>query len=84
MDDNYLDKQGIYKEKIKERIKSQQLKTIQETAMIPYLVMGIKALNQKIEEQSQRIDIIDQAMIKTHDIINEVSSQTDQKIEDVK
>lgn len=84
MDDDYLDKQGIDKEKIKERIKSQQLKTISESAMIPYVIMGIKALNEKIENQTRRIDIIDQAMMKTHEIINEVSSQADQKIEEVK
>ncbi|KAL4436489.1 hypothetical protein ABPG74_003055 [Tetrahymena malaccensis] len=83
MSDQYLEQKKFDKEKVKESLKAQQTKTINETAMIPYLILGIKGLNEKIEQHNQRLDVIDQAMMKTHEIINEVSCQTDQKIQDV-
>ena len=44
MDDAYLETQGITKEKVKQLIEENKQKTIQESSLIPYVIMSIKAM----------------------------------------
>ena len=46
MSDDYLSEKGIDKEKVKEKQERNKKLTIGESAMIPYVIMGIKAIDQ--------------------------------------
>lgn len=50
MDDDYIKEQGFDREKVLAKIKSQQTKAINETALISYVIMGMKALNDNISK----------------------------------
>ena len=52
MNDNYLAENGIDKQKVLEKQERNKKLTIGESAMIPYVVMGIKALNTNLEKNS--------------------------------
>ena len=45
MSDDYLAENGIDKQKILEKQERNKKLTIGESAMIPYVIMGLKALN---------------------------------------
>ena len=46
MSDDYLEENGIDKQKILEKQERNKRLTIAESAMIPYVIMGLKAMDQ--------------------------------------
>ena len=50
MNDNYLEENGIDKQKVLEKQERNKKLTIGESALIPFLIMGIKALNTNLSE----------------------------------
>ena len=53
MDDAYLITQGITKEKVKQIIDENKQKTIQESSLIPYVIMSIKAMKNGFDTYSE-------------------------------
>ena len=52
LSDDYLEENGIDKQKILEKQERNKKLMIGESAMIPYVIMGIKVLNTNLEKNS--------------------------------
>lgn len=92
MNQKYLDEKGIDLEKVKERQKQNHKKTIGETQMIPYVIMGIKAMNEnmkndklqlldRIERLEETLHNMNEAMYKTLERVDVIADQTNVKLE---
>lgn len=77
MSDIYLASKGIDKQKVLERQQQNKKLTINESSMIPYLVMGIKAIEQNRQESDSRMESINEKL----EITNQAVEQSLQLIE---
>ena len=53
MNDDYLTAQGIDKDNVKQVIIENKQKTIQESSLIPYVIMSIKAIKNEFDNYSE-------------------------------
>lgn len=83
MDDEYLKKNGIDKEKVLERQAENKKLTINEAAMTPYLIMAFKAMHTNMQRDNQEIRDRLQIIEEKLDIFNGAMYQTQAKIDQV-
>ena len=80
MSDNYLEENGIDKQKILEKQERNKRLTIGESAMFPYVIMGIKALNSNLGALSSSFkDDLEKISFATEQAFGEI----DQKIKNL-